>query len=225
MFGCGVKMGRRLSRPAAHFVLKTEMKIGNCHVAVEAHLNFKEERPARVARDRGQLAKTISAVALASSAASRCPSCRATIDPFMRTCHERANRSTSIRPASRASFSIMARMCARCCADALRMFSVCRHSKSELMNEQPSKSSRRNHSSNKSKMKSKRSSGDLSPSRIRISNQSRVQSCSRFSRNARTRASFDLKVPIERHLPRAGTGRRSCRRRRRSPVSGKQLIG
>ena len=101
----------------------------------------------------------------ARSAASRSPSPAATIEPFIRMCHWRANGSGSAIPASRRQLGRRTPGCApgtrppRGAADGRS--SGC--SSITLMNEQPSKPGLRNHSSNTSKIASSRSRGIAGP--------------------------------------------------------------
>ena len=96
--------------------------------------------------------------ALARPAAS--PSAAATIEPFIRMCHWRANASGSATPASAASPARNSRITLRCWTLATRPGSSRSVSSSiTLMNEQPSKSGRANHSPKTSKIASSRAAG------------------------------------------------------------------
>ena len=62
------------------------------------------------------------------------------------------------------------------------------------MNVQPSKSSRANHSSNTSKIASRRAAGVSARCYTSVQSQARVQRSSRISRKASARSSFDGKL-------------------------------
>jgi hypothetical protein len=145
-------------------------------------------RVAGAALRRGASPRTSAATSRARRAASRSPSLAATIDPFMTICHLWARPPASATPASVASSSTNARILARWLALARR--SSCfgsAISSSTLMNEQPSKSSRWNHSSKTSKIASRRSPDRRLAARLRAE-ASPGSSAARGARGTRARA-------------------------------------
>ena len=113
----------------------------------------------------------------------------------MRMCHCAANRCGLATPAAAARSATKSRMFARCMTQAWRTGSSrLSNSSSDVMNAQPSKSSRSNHSPKSSKIASSCPAGVSERLSASACTQPFVQRSSRSVRNASARSFLDAKL-------------------------------